>query len=107
MLMSDLQNQNMPDDSTLERIVSHFTLDIGALRNEWTLLINGEVINVSEPHKILKQLVETKQTSVYIELTVLLKKLCIIAFTSASCERTFSQLAIVKSKLHTSITQRD
>ena len=63
----------MLDDSTLETIVSHFSLDIDALRNEWTLLINDEVINASEPHKILKQLAETKRTSVYIELTVLLK----------------------------------
>ena len=57
----------MPDDSTLETIASLFLLDIHALKTEWTLLIIDNTIDAFEPYKILKQLAETKRTTVYIE----------------------------------------
>ena len=49
---------------------------------------------------MLKQLAENNQKSVYTELTLLLKKLCTILFTSASCGGSFSKLTYLVKTLH-------
>ena len=71
-----------------------------ALKNEWALTINDKAIDATKPYKILRQFAEEN-----IELTSLLKNLCTIPFTSVSCERSFSKLSLVKSKLRTTMTQ--
>ena len=86
----------MPDDSILSDISAHFSLDPVALKNEWALMVNDNAIDATKPYKILKQFAEKNRTNVYIELTSLM---------CASCERSFSKLNLLKSKLRTTMTQ--
>ena len=98
-LLGDLQKPKMAEDSVLSTVGAHFSLDPVALKNEWALMINDKAIDATIPYKILRQFAEENRTNVYIELTSLLKN------TSASYERSFSKLSLVKSKLRTTMTQ--
>ena len=103
--LGELQSRKLATDSKFDQIASHFSLDAVTLKHECSLFINDTVIDATKPYRLLKQFVENKRTQVYTQLTHLLVALCTIPFTSASCERTFSKLTLLKSKLRTTMTQ--
>jgi len=90
--LGELQSHKVPSDSKFALIASHLMLHFYQWHCHWCY----EAIQIAEA---------IGRIQVYTKSTRLLVTLCTIPFTSASCEWSFSKLTLLKSKLHTTMTQ--
>lgn len=103
-LLGKLQNRQSVQETDLDTVGTHFSLDTQLLKVDWDLFINDSDLTEKSPYKIIKEISE-KRSRCYPELELFLIGLCTIPFSSASCERVFSKMSIVKSKLRTTMTE--
>ena len=101
-------NMNLEDGlKHIDRLCSFYDLDCSATKSQYQLLLHHEAATTcTTAYEVLQLLRRSRLHSVYPNLHQLYRLMATIPVTTATCERSFSKLALIKNQLRSTMGQK-